>query len=171
MLQKAKSVVTPPLLLMASHEKALVISCFTDAVIHCFAPNECVGTCKLLCGRSDNAHSDNGGTLNYSCISTRTSVNVENDPCAALLFIWESFSEKMRESSALTVHPNFVFYRLWNKLPKIENIPNIAIDDAVLSPNVTFVRWKVHRDWVTQVTFYLSMRKLSSLHRNLFKYS
>lgn len=45
------------------------------------------------------------------------------------------------------------FYRLWNKLPKIENMPSIAIDKAALSPNVTFVRWKVHHDWVTQVTF------------------
>lgn len=45
-----------------------------------------------------------------------------------------------------------VFYRLWNKLPKVENIPNVSIDNAVLSPNVTFVRWKVHHDWVTQVT-------------------
>lgn len=50
----------------------------------------------------------------------------------------------------------YIFNRLWNKLPKVENIPSIAIDDAVLSPNVTFVRWKVHRDWVTQVTFLLS---------------
>lgn len=58
----------------------------------------------------------------------------------------------------LTGHLNiFFFYRLWNKLPKIENIPNIMIDNAVLSPNVIFVRWKVHLDWVTQVKFYLSM--------------
>ncbi|XP_056297249.1 WD repeat-containing protein 49 [Pseudoliparis swirei] len=44
--------------------------------------------------------------------------------------------------------------RLWNKLPKIENMPNIAIDNAVLSPNVTFVRWKVHHDWVTQAKYF-----------------
>lgn len=41
--------------------------------------------------------------------------------------------------------------RLWNKLPKIENIPSVPIDRAAVSPNVTFVRWKVHQDWVTQV--------------------
>ena len=34
-------------------------------------------------------------------------------------------------------------------------MPNIAIDDAVLFPNVTFVRWKVHQDWITQVSFNL----------------
>lgn len=41
--------------------------------------------------------------------------------------------------------------RLWNKLPKIENIPSVPMDRAAVSPNVTFVRWKVHQDWVTQV--------------------
>ncbi|XP_034460911.1 WD repeat-containing protein on Y chromosome [Hippoglossus hippoglossus] len=44
--------------------------------------------------------------------------------------------------------------RLWNKLPKVENVPNIVIDNAVVSPNVTFVRWKVHQDWVTQVRYF-----------------
>ncbi|XP_029027230.1 WD repeat-containing protein on Y chromosome isoform X2 [Betta splendens] len=44
--------------------------------------------------------------------------------------------------------------RLWNKLAKTENIPNVTIDTAVLSPNVTFVRWKVHRDWVTQAKYF-----------------
>ncbi|XP_029373499.1 WD repeat-containing protein on Y chromosome-like [Echeneis naucrates] len=44
--------------------------------------------------------------------------------------------------------------RLWNKLPKVENIPNIAIDNAVVAPNVTFIRWKVHRDWVTEAKYF-----------------
>ncbi|PWA28004.1 hypothetical protein CCH79_00012149, partial [Gambusia affinis] len=44
--------------------------------------------------------------------------------------------------------------RLWNRLPKAENVPNIAIKNAVLSKNVTFVRWKVHHDWVTQVKYF-----------------
>ncbi|XP_070762639.1 cilia- and flagella-associated protein 337 [Enoplosus armatus] len=52
--------------------------------------------------------------------------------------------------------------RLWNKLPKIENIPNIAIDNAVLSPNVTFVRWKVHQDWVTQAKYFQSFQAVVS---------
>lgn len=53
----------------------------------------------------------------------------------------------------LVVHINFSFHRVWNKSPKVDDVPNIAIDTAVLSPNVTFVRWKVHRDWVTQVIY------------------
>ncbi|XP_041850933.1 WD repeat-containing protein 64 [Melanotaenia boesemani] len=52
--------------------------------------------------------------------------------------------------------------RLWNKLPKNENIPNIAIDNAVLSPNVTFVRWKVHHDWVTQAKYFPAFQAVVS---------
>ncbi|XP_044058809.1 WD repeat-containing protein on Y chromosome [Siniperca chuatsi] len=52
--------------------------------------------------------------------------------------------------------------RLWNKLPKVVNIPNIAIDNAVLSPNVTFVRWKVHQDWVTQAKYIQSFQAVVS---------
>ncbi|KAM8769789.1 cilia- and flagella-associated protein 337 [Acanthopagrus schlegelii] len=52
--------------------------------------------------------------------------------------------------------------RLWNKLPKIENMPNIAVDNAVLSPNVTFVRWKVHQDWVTQAKYFQSFQAVVS---------
>ncbi|KAM9852863.1 cilia- and flagella-associated protein 337 [Aulostomus maculatus] len=52
--------------------------------------------------------------------------------------------------------------RLWNKFPKIGNIPNTAIDSAVLSPNVTFVRWKVHQDWVTQVKYLPSFQAVVS---------
>lgn len=59
--------------------------------------------------------------------------------------------------SGLTEHLHISFYRLWNKLPKTETIPNISINHAVLSPNLAFIRWKVHHDWVTQVTFYLSV--------------
>nr|XP_046245544.1 WD repeat-containing protein 49 isoform X2 [Scatophagus argus] len=52
--------------------------------------------------------------------------------------------------------------RLWNKLPKTENIPNIAIDNAVLCETVTFVRWKVHQDWVTQAKFFQSFQAVVS---------
>ncbi|KAK5868875.1 hypothetical protein PBY51_009851 [Eleginops maclovinus] len=52
--------------------------------------------------------------------------------------------------------------RLWNKLPKVENMPNIAIDNAVLSPNVTFIRWKVHQDWVTQAKYFPSFHAVVS---------
>ncbi|XP_072548045.1 cilia- and flagella-associated protein 337 [Salminus brasiliensis] len=46
--------------------------------------------------------------------------------------------------------------RLWKKLPKVENVPSIGIDHAVQSPNMTYIRWKVHQDWVTKVKFFQS---------------
>ncbi|XP_023206923.1 WD repeat-containing protein on Y chromosome-like isoform X1 [Xiphophorus maculatus] len=52
--------------------------------------------------------------------------------------------------------------RLWNRLPKAENVPNIAIKNAVLSKNVTFVRWKVHHDWVTQVKYFHNFQAVVS---------
>nr|XP_020468764.1 WD repeat-containing protein on Y chromosome-like [Monopterus albus]XP_020468765.1 WD repeat-containing protein on Y chromosome-like [Monopterus albus] len=52
--------------------------------------------------------------------------------------------------------------RLWNKLPRMRNMPNIAIENAVLSPNVTFVRWKVHHDWVTQAKYFQSFQVVVS---------
>ncbi|XP_029964567.1 WD repeat-containing protein 49 [Salarias fasciatus] len=52
--------------------------------------------------------------------------------------------------------------RLWNKLPRIDNMPSIAMENAVLSPNVTFIRWKVHHDWVTQVKYVHSLQAVVS---------
>ncbi|XP_068441368.1 cilia- and flagella-associated protein 337 isoform X1 [Clinocottus analis] len=52
--------------------------------------------------------------------------------------------------------------RLWNKLPKIETMPSIAVDNAALSPNVTFVRWKVHHDWVTQAKYFQGFQAVVS---------
>ncbi|XP_037829323.1 WD repeat-containing protein on Y chromosome [Kryptolebias marmoratus] len=52
--------------------------------------------------------------------------------------------------------------RIWSKLPKLENIPNITAETAVLSPNVTFIRWKVHQDWVTQAKYFHSLQAVVS---------
>ncbi|EHB03554.1 hypothetical protein GW7_02039 [Heterocephalus glaber] len=35
-------------------------------------------------------------------------------------------------------------------MPKVENMPNITIHNATINPNVTYIHWKVHGDWVTQ---------------------
>lgn len=35
----------------------------------------------------------------------------------------------------------------------MENVPTITVSSAVLSPDVTFIRWKAHSDWVTKVNF------------------
>ncbi|XP_061484436.1 WD repeat-containing protein on Y chromosome-like isoform X2 [Rhineura floridana] len=52
--------------------------------------------------------------------------------------------------------------RTWKKLPKLENLPNISLENATLSPNVTYIRWKVHGDWVTQLNYYDSIKAVIS---------
>ncbi|XP_070605983.1 cilia- and flagella-associated protein 337-like isoform X2 [Erythrolamprus reginae] len=52
--------------------------------------------------------------------------------------------------------------RTWKKLPKVENLPNIRLESAILSPNVTYIRWKVHGDWVTQLSYYDSIKAIIS---------
>ncbi|KAM4796091.1 cilia- and flagella-associated protein 337-like [Rhinophrynus dorsalis] len=53
--------------------------------------------------------------------------------------------------------------RMWKKMPRLDNImPTIGIDNAVLTPNVTFIRWKVHGDWVTQMKYYDSIKAIFS---------
>ncbi|XP_024910709.1 WD repeat-containing protein on Y chromosome [Cynoglossus semilaevis] len=52
--------------------------------------------------------------------------------------------------------------RLWNKLPRVNNIPTTEIENTVASPNVTFVRWKVHQDWVTQAKYFPSFQAVVS---------
>ncbi|XP_062983056.1 WD repeat-containing protein 49-like isoform X2 [Elgaria multicarinata webbii] len=52
--------------------------------------------------------------------------------------------------------------RTWKKLPKLENLPNIGLEDAALSPNVTYIRWKVHEDWITQLNYYDSIKAVIS---------
>ncbi|XP_072467955.1 cilia- and flagella-associated protein 337-like isoform X3 [Notamacropus eugenii] len=52
--------------------------------------------------------------------------------------------------------------RTWKKLPPVENMPTIRISSAVSSPNVKYVRWKVHEDWVTQLNYYDSIQVVIS---------
>ncbi|KAJ7320238.1 hypothetical protein JRQ81_019749 [Phrynocephalus forsythii] len=52
--------------------------------------------------------------------------------------------------------------RTWKKLPKLENLPNISLQNAALSPNVTYIRWKVHGDWITQLNYYDSIKAVIS---------
>ncbi|XP_075448271.1 cilia- and flagella-associated protein 337-like isoform X2 [Ascaphus truei] len=53
--------------------------------------------------------------------------------------------------------------RTWKKMPRADNnMPTIGIDNAVLSPRVSFIRWKVHGDWVTQLKYYNSIKVVIS---------
>ncbi|XP_054830137.1 WD repeat-containing protein on Y chromosome-like [Eublepharis macularius] len=52
--------------------------------------------------------------------------------------------------------------RTWKKLPKMEHLPNISLAHAALSSNVTYIRWKVHGDWVAQLNYYDSIKAIIS---------
>ncbi|XP_078402252.1 cilia- and flagella-associated protein 337 [Cetorhinus maximus] len=52
--------------------------------------------------------------------------------------------------------------RTWKKWPKVDNLPTISIENSILSPNVTCIRWKVHEDWVTQMKYYDSIGAIIS---------
>ncbi|KAM8975945.1 cilia- and flagella-associated protein 337-like [Pelodytes ibericus] len=53
--------------------------------------------------------------------------------------------------------------RKWKKMPRLDSsMPTISIDSAVLSPHVSFIRWKVHGDWITQMKYYDSIKAVMS---------
>ncbi|XP_016416478.1 WD repeat-containing protein on Y chromosome [Sinocyclocheilus rhinocerous] len=58
--------------------------------------------------------------------------------------------------------------RLWKRLPQVDNVPNISIDHAVQSPEITFIRWKFHQDWVSKVKYFQSIPAIvsSSMHED-----
>ncbi|KAI5279550.1 Wd Repeat-Containing Protein 49 [Manis pentadactyla] len=51
--------------------------------------------------------------------------------------------------------------KTWNK-PKVENMLNISVHDATTSPNVNYIRWKVHGDWVTQLNYHDAIKAVIS---------
>ncbi|XP_010622262.1 uncharacterized protein LOC104862195 [Fukomys damarensis] len=69
--------------------------------------------------------------------------------------------EKKRGGRGSTV-PRGYQLPTWKKMPKVENMPNITIHYAMANPNVTYIRWKVHGDWVTQLNYYDSMKAIIS---------
>ncbi|XP_055052839.2 cilia- and flagella-associated protein 337 isoform X1 [Misgurnus anguillicaudatus] len=52
--------------------------------------------------------------------------------------------------------------RLWKNLPQLENMPNISLDHAVQYPDVTYMRWKIHQDWVSKVKYIHSIPAIMS---------
>ncbi|KAK3531893.1 hypothetical protein QTP70_034402 [Hemibagrus guttatus] len=64
--------------------------------------------------------------------------------------------------NSLETIPLKLDYWMWKKLTKVENVPSIDIDYAVQSPNVTYIRWKVHQDWVTELKYIKSIPAIVS---------
>ncbi|XP_046309910.2 WD repeat-containing protein on Y chromosome-like [Marmota monax] len=47
-------------------------------------------------------------------------------------------------------------------MPKVDNMPNITIQNVITSPHVNYIRWKVHGDWVTQLNYCDSLKAVIS---------
>eukprot|EP00794_Sanderia_malayensis_P006938 gene6938-7717_t len=52
--------------------------------------------------------------------------------------------------------------RTWKKMPKVDGIASTSMDSVLSSPNINFVRWKVHNDWVQELRYYESIRAVIS---------
>ncbi|XP_053114581.1 WD repeat-containing protein on Y chromosome-like isoform X2 [Hemicordylus capensis] len=52
--------------------------------------------------------------------------------------------------------------RNWTKYPVVEEIPTVSLDAIHDSENITFIRWKVHNDWVTKIKYIHSMESIVS---------
>ena len=55
--------------------------------------------------------------------------------------------------------------RMWKKAPKVEGIANVQLKTISQNNNVSFIRWKVHNDWVQQVNN--TVTKMSSMYHIL----
>ncbi|XP_007889514.1 WD repeat-containing protein on Y chromosome [Callorhinchus milii] len=52
--------------------------------------------------------------------------------------------------------------RMWKRCPKVDDMSSISLENAALLSNVTYIRWKVHEDWVTQLKYYDSIQAVIS---------
>ncbi|XP_029446002.1 WD repeat-containing protein 64-like [Rhinatrema bivittatum] len=52
--------------------------------------------------------------------------------------------------------------RTWTKCPAVDEIPSVFLDSVMDSGLVTFTRWKVHNDWVTQIKYVHSIKSVIS---------
>ncbi|XP_050802253.1 WD repeat-containing protein 64-like isoform X5 [Gopherus flavomarginatus] len=52
--------------------------------------------------------------------------------------------------------------RNWTKCPAVEEIPSVSMENINDSRNITFIRWKVHNDWVTKIKYINSIESIIS---------
>jgi len=41
--------------------------------------------------------------------------------------------------------------RTWKKVPKVNGVPTVTMHDVANGSGTSFVKWKIHEDWVTEV--------------------
>ncbi|XP_069098438.1 cilia- and flagella-associated protein 337-like [Pleurodeles waltl] len=52
--------------------------------------------------------------------------------------------------------------RNWSKCPLVEGIPSASLENIMESEHTTFIRWKIHNDWVTEVRYVNSIESIIS---------
>ncbi|XP_063776383.1 WD repeat-containing protein 49-like isoform X2 [Pseudophryne corroboree] len=52
--------------------------------------------------------------------------------------------------------------RNWTKCQVVDEIPSIAIENIAELSHITYIRWKVHNDWVTQIRYVRSIESIIS---------
>ena len=57
----------------------------------------------------------------------------------------------------------YICRRMWKKRPKQNGIATVSLNDAARSnPQVEFISWKVHTDWVQELRYYHEIRQVIS---------
>ena len=49
---------------------------------------------------------------------------------------------------------------MWKK-SKNEGIPSVEKETMLADPNVEYIKWQVHQDWVTDVSVSISLKKMT----------
>ncbi|XP_078533773.1 cilia- and flagella-associated protein 337-like [Lissotriton helveticus] len=52
--------------------------------------------------------------------------------------------------------------RNWSKCPLVDDIPSASLENVMESEYTTFIRWKIHNDWVTEVRYVPSIESIIS---------
>ncbi|XP_076818537.1 cilia- and flagella-associated protein 337-like isoform X2 [Clavelina lepadiformis] len=52
--------------------------------------------------------------------------------------------------------------RNWKKVPKVCGIPTVTMHDVANGVGTSFVKWKVHEDWVTEIRYFHELRSVIS---------
>jgi len=47
--------------------------------------------------------------------------------------------------------------KAWKKIPKVKGVPTVTLYDIAAGKDTSFVKWKVHSDWVTGVSTIFSL--------------
>jgi hypothetical protein len=68
---------------------------------------------------------------------------------------------KIMVEKNLCLYLKIIFYsRLWKASPIVSQMPGIHLTKALESKTITYIRWKVHNDWVEQIRIELRISQV-----------